>query len=818
MNFKIKIRLDNYILRNTSMKFAFIMISMFLFLSPAKAQTLKGRLVDSLQAPVPYISVALLKAKDSSIIKGTNTDGRGDFIFRELNKDSLLIKVVGVGFEEIFPAIYVVDSLSDLNAGTLVLHPAAYNLNEVSVTVMKKLIEFKHGNIIVNVENSPLAVGNSLYDLLSRLPTVSVINDDISIQGKGGARILMDERILQMSGQQLITVLKGIRASSIEKIEILKNPPVKYDAEGVGFISVKTKKLKISGFSGSVNIDYQQGFYANKDAGLLLNYKGKSFAVFSGISCGNDESLFTLLFSKNVTNDGVTINFNELTKEKQSNLFASYIFGADWYLNNKNTLGFRIEGSDGRSMPDLKGVNSLNTDILGYREMIFTSFRPNAWNYVNYNLNSEHQFDTLGTKLRFSFDYSPNLDLNSGDYENYFYDSLGNTAFPPLLFKSDNNLRFIIYTARLDFEKQLNKTLKLETGLKGNDQNMTTNFAFSNKELLTGEYVIDTAFTNGFTYKEHIYAGYINFLKEYKTISFQIGCRAENTAIRASSETGSITYKRDYFNLFPMLSIDYNPSEEHSFQLAYNRRIDRPDYTSFNPYRQFTNLFTSTRGNPYLLPEYYHNIEFTHGFQGGLYNTIGFSVVDNLFYQYQIQNDNTGETVITESNLDKRYNYDYSLFLSTDVTDWWELNFESSVRYATFSGTVNGKSYWGDAFPYLFSTENQFSFPKSFKVELSGRYFGATKEVLSNDKSRWAVDVAIQKNFLNDKLNITIGMNDIFYTWISATNAQYLNVNSTFKTTEDTRRFKIGISYNFGKVKVEQREIIKNEEEKRLDH
>jgi len=785
----------------------------------AKAQTLRGRIVDSLQAPVPYISVALLNAKDSIVVKGTNTDASGYFIFEGLKTGNFLIKAIGAGFEELFPPAYSLDSLSDINTGPFVLHPSAHNLDEVSVTAVKKLVEFKNGNIIVNIEDSPLAVGNSLYDLLSRLPTVSVIKDVISIGGKGGAVVMIDERPLQMSGQQLINVLKGIQASNIEKIEILKNPPVKYDAAGIGFINVKTKKLKVTGFSGSVNLDYNQGFYANKDAGLTLNYKGRSFSVFSSLNGGNDESLFTLLFNKDVTYDGITTSFNEVTREKQSNLFASYTLGADWHLNQKNTIGFRVEGSNGKGTPSMKGVNSLNNGSLGYHQLVFTSIKPSAWNYINYNLNAEHRFDTLGTKLRFSFDYSPNLDLNSGDYENYFLDSAGNTKLSPLIFKSDNNLRFLIYSARLDLEKQLDKTLKLEAGAKGNDQIMITNFNFSNKNFLTGEYITDSTFTNGFTYKEQIFAGYLNLIKEYKKFSFQLGLRGENTSIKAASSTSHVTFTRDYFNLFPMASVDYNPSEKHSYQLSYNRRIDRPDYSSFNPYREFTNLFTSGQGNPYLIPEYYNNIEFTHGFQSFLYNTLGFSVVDNFLYEYQVQNDSTKETVIRASNLDRRYNYDYSLFLEAEFTNWWALSFEAAVRYAVFSGRVDGKRYSGSGIPTFCSLDNLFTLPKSFKAQLSSRYSGTTREVLSTDKSQWAVDLSIQKLFLKEKLIVTIGMNDIFYTSVNRTSMQYLNINSTFKVTEDTQRFKIGISYNFGKVKIEEREIKnKEEEDKRLKH
>jgi hypothetical protein len=796
-----------------------IIFLILLFSIAIKAQTFEGTIIDSLREPVPYIPLALLNARDSSIVKGTNTNENGYFSFENIKPGKYLVKIDVLGFKAKFSSVYIVDTLLKIDAGVLVINSSAVNLNEVSVTTIKKLVEYKNGNITVNIENSPLAVGNSLYDLLSRLPSVTIIDDIISIQGKGGARILIDERLQQMSGQQLITLLKSIQASTIEKIEILKNPPVKYDAAGVGFISVKTKKLRITGFSGSTNMAYSQGFYANKDVGLSLNYKGKSFAVFSSINGGNNEYLYTSHFNKSITYDGVTTIFDQLTAEKNCNLYTNYTFGADWYINKQNTVGFRIEGSNGNASHDRKGVNNLSDSSLGYNQLLFLSKRPNAWNYINYNLNAEHLFDTLGTILRFSFDYSPNQDLNSGDFENYFRDLAGNTKLPPELFKSDNNLQFNIYSSKLDFENQLSKTLKLEAGLKANNQSMTTNFNFNQVDPYTGEYSVDTTLTNGFRYNEQISAAYLNFLKDYKKFNFQLGLRGENTSIQAENLNNEISYTRNYFNLFPTASINYNRSEKHIYQLSYNRRINRPGYAMFNPYKYFVNLFVSFRGNPYLRPEYYHNIEFSHGYKSTFYNTLAFSVINNFFYGYPVQNDSTKETLQQTSNLDQCYNFSYSTFIQKELTRWWMLTFNGVASYLTFSGKIDGNDYTGTSLQANGFLNNQFTLSKSVKIELAASYLAPTKVVINNQKSLWAVDIGIRKNFLKDKLNVAIGMNDIFYSWVTGNTVRYLNINSTLKTTNDTQRFKASLTYNFGKVKVRQRQTKSNQEEKdRLAH
>jgi iron complex outermembrane receptor protein len=149
-------------------------------------------------------------------------------------------------------------------------------LNNISVTATRRVVEFKNGNTIVNVENSPLAKGNSVYDLLMRLPGVSVYENNIMIQGKTGVVVLVDDRPQRLSGNALINLLKSMNADLVKSIEVLKNPPVKYDASGTsGMINIKTKKVTVTGLTGSVFSSYSQGYNARFMPGGSLNYKSK---------------------------------------------------------------------------------------------------------------------------------------------------------------------------------------------------------------------------------------------------------------------------------------------------------------------------------------------------------------------------------------------------------------------------------------------------------------------------------------------------------------------------------------------------------------
>ena len=798
-------------------KYLFILCSFMAYDRMWSQAIVSGKVLDSLGAPLPYSPIALLNAKDSTVHKGIITDDAGKYLFEKVKPGGYLLKVIASGFKIKFSELFKLDSTTVMELPDLKVSSADISLKEVSVTTMKKTIEFKNGNITVNVEDSPLAIGNTLYDLLSKLPGVTVIDDVISINGKPGVRIMIDERMQQYSGQQLMTLLKSINASSIQKIEILKNPPVKYDASGSGFISVKTNKVKLTGFSGSTNFNYTQGFYANKQTGLTLNYKGKDFAVFSGIYPAIDEYQYRSIFDKNITYNNITTNFHQLTTERNTNKYASYNIGSDWFINKRTTIGVKAEGMQGTATPVRHGTNYLSDNTLGYNQLIFNSVRPNSWNYINYNLNAEHKFDTLGTSLRFSFDYSPNLDLNKGDFENYFVNESGTNTLTPRIFKSDNNLKFVLYSSKLDFEKQLSKAVKMEAGVKGNDQSMLSNFNFQNKDDATGLFLTDSVYTNIFSYKEQITAGYLNFQTQLKKYSFQVGVRGENTKVRAVSETNSVKYNRDYFNLFPMVSLSYDPSEKNSYQIAYNRRIDRPNYTTFNPYKYFVNLLVSFQGNPYMLPQYVDQIEFTHAYKHWIYNSLSVSKISNSFYGYPVQNDSTKETSNKTANIKTAMVYSYGIFIQKDIKKWWMLTTNLSVNYVDFWGQIEGRDYSGSGWQYYAFMNNQFSLPKSFKIELNGQYMMPGNVVIYHNVPRWALNLSIKKSFLNNKLNVTVGANDIFYTLRSKNTATYLNMRSSTFTSFDSQRFKVNLSYSFGKIKVQQRKTKSNEEEsKRL--
>ena len=785
----------------------------------AKAQVLiKGSVLDSLSKPVPFCAVGLITHADSSVFKGTLTDAQGLFVFEKIPKGKYLVKIDHLGFAATWSDPIEVDSASNLVLMPIKLKSNGINLKEVGILAIKDPIEFKNGNITVNIEGSPLAIGNSVYDLLSRLPGVSVENDVISIQGKAGAKLYMDDRPQQLSGAQLINLLKSMNASSVEKIEVINNPPAKYDASGnAGIINIRTKKIKLVGFSGSFNATYSQGFYEKTNGALSLNYKGRRFNFFSNISGNQGVTHQVNRFDKSVTYNSETTEINQRIVDNYDNRTLTFDFGADWYLNKKNIIGCKLSFMPGYGNNEVSGITDFNNNTEGYDRLILKKSLPNYWYYTNYNINAEHLFDTLGTKLIFSTDYyGPYVDVYEGDFQNSFLDSLNQPSLPPKDFTSDNTINFKLLTSKLDFEKKLTKTIDLESGVKGSFQDVHSDYIFQNKNYLTNEFVTDSTYTNKFRYLEKIGAAYFNLSKAFKKINLQLGLRAENTQIETQSVEKKLSYRRNYFNVFPVLSIDYNKSKNHTFSLAYNKRIDRPNYNNFNPYKSFVNILTSSTGNPFVNPSYSHNLNFNYVYKSTVYNSLSLTRIQSNIVGYPMQNDSTKETTWVTANLKGFDILRYSFFVRKNVTKWWTVSFNFGTYYVAYTGKINGQNYSVSAIPHYEWLNNTFLLAKNTKLELTTYYWSPWLGIGNKYKGRGAASMALKKSFLENKLNVAIGISDIFFTEVFQSTADFQNQKWESFDSSDTRRLNISLSFNFGKIKVEQREVKAGDEGKVL--
>ncbi len=783
--------------------------------------TIKGKLVTKENEPLPFATVALIKAKDSSIVKGNYTKEDGTFEFEKTPTGNYIIKGMVVGMSNKFSNSFeIIENQKDFLLENLIIEKSGVDLQSVEIVAIKPLVEFKNGNITLNVENSTLAAGNSAYDLLKRAPGVTIDNNNnISIQGKKGVKIMIDGRMQQLSPDQLANMLQSMSAEGISTIEIMKNPSVKYDAEGTaGIIQIKTKKAKLIGLNGNVNSGVSRGEFWSGNGGFALNYKAEKFAITSNFNAIQRNRLTTILLNRKIKTTGEDLIFDQKSVETKQNQANDYKLGVDWFINSKTTLGVVWDGGTGSPNESGKNItNILGNNTVGFNYLEALSTVKNNWNNNNINVNALHKLDTLGAEMDASFNYTKYQEKGNNGYGNYFYDTSNNLVgnLFPNVYKNTIHSDIDMFIGALNFKKPLAKKTTIETGLKYSGVNTNNDFLFERKDTISDNYYNDLNYSNNFLYYEKVAAGYFNYQKEFKKLSMQLGVRGEYTNAIGFNKTINSKNTREYFQLFPNISFDYKASEKHAIQFSYNRRINRPDYFQLNPFKHYIDQYTANQGNPFLNPETSHNLSLTHSFMGALYNTLSYSRTENSIMELISQNDVTKETTQISKNINSVNQFAYNLFAYIPVKKIYVAQLDFSAWYQSFEGNVNGVNFNFGKPSFQVSLTNEFILPKEFSVELSGQYTGALQYGIMQLKPQGSVDIGLKKNLFKNKFTIKLNASDMFYTSVTRVSSTFDNQNFTFKQYADTRRVRFTITYNFGNTKLKFDEHNKgNEAEK----
>jgi outer membrane receptor protein involved in Fe transport len=773
--------------------------------------TVKGNLQAS-QKSVEAASVGLLRAKDSAVVKRAVTDRNGDFTMEKLGSGKYLVVVQAAGFAKYYSGAFELNSANKTQHLKITgLKPVARDLATVSVTSKRPLIEQKLDKTIINVDASPSNAGTTAMDVLEKSPGISVDKDgNISLKGKQGVMILMDGRPTYLSGQDLANMLRNMSSSNLEQIEIMTNPPAKFDASGnAGVINIKTKKSRIQGFNGSFNTGYSQSVFPKANNSINLNYRTGKFNFFGNAghyySHGFGDLTLRRNFRDKSSNNLLSI-FDQVALADRE--FRNYNFktGFDYFASKNTSLGVVLTGF-GNNGIELIHNNTLikdNTGTLTTRTQSENEAK-NDFKNIGVNANFRHVFDTTGTELTVDVDYINYTSANSQLLNSLFFDNTGNRKNPDEIIRGRVPSTIDIYSAKTDFSKTLKGGIRFEAGLKSSYVTTDNNAQYAN--MRNGQYITDPNRSNHFLYKENINAAYVNFGKQFgKKWSGQLGLRAENTIMKGDQLTTGQTFKRDYTQVFPTFYIGYTLNEKNQFSLNYGRRINRPNYQDLNPFFYFLDKYTYQVGNPYLNPQFSHNIELNHIYKGVLTTSVHYSYTTDIIQDVLEQIDSTTTTYVKKSNIARRWNLGASMSLGVPLTKWWRTNVYLLGFYNQFDGVVNGGTISIGGTNFMANMNNQFSFQKGWGVEVSGFYRANSLEGVLVIQPMGAMNIGVSKQVLKNKGTVKLGLSDVFYTQQFNGYSRYQNVDVTIHHVRDSRAFSMNFSYRFGKGKPVQQQ------------
>lgn len=765
---------------------------------------LQGKVTDDKGVPVTAASVTLLKANDSGLVKMTVSGPDGTYQFEKLALGSYIVAISAVGFETGYSSKMQVTGAGTTQAGALALNNRSGNLKSVTVSARKAMVEQKTDRMIVNVEAFVSNTGANALEALEKSPGVQVDKDgNISLKGKQNVIVMIDGRPAYLSGAELANMLKGMQASQLEQIEIMTNPPAKYDAAGnSGIINIKTKKNKQKGFNGNISAGCGQGRYFKTNESLSLNYRNGKVNLFSNYSFNRNDNFQQLEIYRRYKNDDGTTNaiFEQVSFMKRRNLNNNLKFGMDYYLTPKTTLGVVFSGfantqkGSGNNTSYLKNPSSVTDSI------VYAQYRHHEqWKNGSVNLNMRHQFDSTGRELTADLDYIRYDIHNDQDFVNTTFTPKWESRYVEQL-RGDLPSIIDIYSGKIDYTHPLSKDAKLEMGWKSSYVS-TDNKAnyFTGAE---GHEKIDYEKTNFFQYKENINAAYISLNKQFnKKWGVQAGLRYENTTYRGyqygNPVKGDSSFKRSYNSLFPTLYISYNADKNNVFSTNFGRRIDRPSYQDLNPFMFFIDKYTYGSGNPYLQPQFSYNFELSHTYKGKLTTTLNYSITKNLFNETF---DQLGyATIVREGNIGRRENMGAAVNANIPVTGWLTSIVYVNYSYIKYSGQLYGEEIDIAAGIVNMNMNNQFNFKKGWGAELSGWYRTKGPEGQIILMPFGQLSAGVSKQVLKGKGTVKLNIRDIFYTQQPHGDINFKNTEARFRNSRDTRVGNITFTYRFGK-------------------
>ncbi|HSB93782.1 MAG TPA: TonB-dependent receptor, partial [Flavitalea sp.] len=345
----------------------YLILSLSVTIAQTTQPSIQGKVIDRNKAPLTAASVSLLRATDSSVLKVSSSDSAGIYRFGEIPAGSYLISATAVGFSTFHSARIDYKSIP-VEVETISLSNKASDLKEVTVIARKPMIEQKIDRMIVNVDAAVTNAGSTALEVLEKSPGVQVDKDgNISLKGKQGVMVLIDGRPTYLTGLELANMLKGMQSSQLETIEIMTNPPARYDAAGnSGVINIRTKKNKMKGFNGSVTATIGQGFYFKTNESLNMNYRNGKFNVFGSYSFGSYNGFQQLDINRRYKQDDGSLRaiFEQSGVMRQRRMNNNLKLGMDYNLTKKTTLGvvftgfYNPESTVGKNTSYLKNPNA----------------------------------------------------------------------------------------------------------------------------------------------------------------------------------------------------------------------------------------------------------------------------------------------------------------------------------------------------------------------------------------------------------------------------------------------------------------------------
>jgi outer membrane receptor protein involved in Fe transport len=780
-----------------------ILVILLLHVSVFAQTSVAGTVIDKItKRPIEFASVLLVRLPDSTNT-GTVTDKKGKFTIAKIDTGTYLLKCSFIGFGDIQTTPFTIGiNTPNYTLSTIELVNDSKSLTDVTVTGRKNILNTSIDRKVYNVEQDIMSRSGSASDILKNVPSVEVdIDGNVSLRGAGDVMILINGKPSPLMGRSRAEVLQQLPANSIERIEVITNPSARYRPDGTsGIINIVLKKNVKNGFNGTVTAN--AGNRDRYNSNISLNYKPGKFNLFGSYSIRRDyRRRFNTLDRTNLDSiSGAVKDYYTQQGNWMGRPFANVVTaGIDYNINEKNSIGvsgtyFYRTLSRNSIMQNFyfDSHNTLTDRIDRLQKAHEPEKQPNGVFYF------QHQFPKEDHEIRVEFNLSNEKEVEDNRFTNLFIvpakpSTLDNTRIS----QGNKENQFTI-----DYSNPLSESGKLEAGYDGQYNRSDLDFYGEYYDDTLRAFLMDVEKTNRFLYRENMHALYTTFQKEYEKFGFSLGIRGEGVFTRGHLQSTNVDsfVNNNYFKVYPTMHLSWKLKENHELQLNYSKRVNRPEGDELNPFPEYQDPRNISAGNPKLLPEIIHSVEFGYKWEGSK-----LSFVPGIYYRYTKNrfttvtlplNDSTFLT--TEQNLSKDQAAGLELILSARNGKWFSTNLSANIFYNKINADNLGYAQDRSVVSMFATLSTNFTITKTTMLQLSANYRSARLTAQGKYHPSFVFNSGLRQDIFRSKVSITLTASDLFNSLRqkSELNTKYFKQFSQGR--RDGRIVYLGISYRFG--------------------
>ncbi|WP_313490641.1 outer membrane beta-barrel protein [Sphingobacterium multivorum] len=679
------------------------------------------------------------------------------------------------------------------------------NIDTVSIVGTKRFMQIKKGSIIIDPENNPMMNSSNLWEMLKQVPTVQTTESGMLTVRTQVATVYIDGRRVYMGGSELMEYLRSTPSNDVDRIEVIANPNSTFPSDVATVINIKSKKLKTDGYRATVGNSLIKARYFSNIASALVDFKKYLFSgqIGSNFEDGKkyEKSDITTQYKDDMIWD-VMQNSDNKTKGQKYYLNLGY----DINKNNKLTLYSELKfNKNGLAINSDNGDPSADRLLAGDSIFIFKSMGNGKNRSFFVQGTYDLSWDTTNQSLKIQLEYGRNRNkllnsrsINTVISDNKVKESLYQDSLP-------NGLN--TFVANTTYSKKILGG-NMITGVRL-FYNSLTNESKTTELNRNSAFVADLS-KSSFKYTEHTYTLYSEWEAELNKFYYRVGIKLENNRIQSNERLKNLQTKINWFNILPSLLIQWDLNEKNVWNLSYKNTFTRPDYYQLNPFERFTdNSAVNFKGNQNIKPQNNHTIDVSWTNNGVLSASVGGQYLKNFISTIIFANEN-GNLYQQFDNF-TAYIYYGNVNFNLSPKKWWRLLGTGNITYAY--GDYRNVKRKSSSPLFDCRITNSFIIKNGWVFQIAQTYYSSMSDGYFKSESYNNTSLALQKKFTKPGITITGTFSDLFRNEIDRTSVLYNSLIYRTRKYNDTRFFRLSVSWNLGMQKIKTAERKESESE-----